>query len=101
MVVIVCHKCSHSWDYTGDSDRATCPECNVKVPVDRTTLTDLRERVTDLEEQVEQREEAIEWLVDRVQENGKLAARLEDALTRRNYLKPEDLGYNRGREDND
>lgn len=94
MVVIVCHKCSHSWDYTGDADRATCPECHVKVPVDRTTLTDLRERVADLEERVE-------WLEDLVEINTHDVSDIEEALMRRNYLSRDDLGYSRGREDND
>jgi len=94
MVVIVCHKCSHSWDYTGDADRATCPDCNVKVPVNRTTLTDLREQVADLEEQVERLEQLVEINVVDISD-------VEEALMRRNYLNRDDLGYGKGREDND
>ena len=93
MVVIVCHKCSNSWDYTGEADRATCPECYVKVPVERTSLTDLRERVADLEEQ-------IEWLEQLVEVNTIDISDVEEALMRRNYLNRDDLGYSKGRKDN-
>lgn len=44
MVILVCHKCGHSWDYTGNSERATCPDCEVKVPVEEVTLPDIYER---------------------------------------------------------
>jgi len=28
-----CHHCEYRWEYTGDRDRATCPNCGNKTPI--------------------------------------------------------------------
>jgi len=34
MVVVVCRRCKHSWDYKGKSKYfATCPLCLIKTPI--------------------------------------------------------------------
>jgi len=38
-----CQKCGYLWDYTGSKDRATCPDCKTKVPVESVSLQDLDE----------------------------------------------------------
>lgn len=36
MPELTCQNCSHTWDYTGESDYyATCPRCHYKVKVDQ------------------------------------------------------------------
>ena len=35
-----CHRCDHVWSYSGTFDKATCPSCSAKVPVERRTLSE-------------------------------------------------------------
>lgn len=28
-----CHSCGYRWEYTGEKEKATCPNCNIKTPV--------------------------------------------------------------------
>jgi len=30
---VECHKCGYEWDYKGELEQATCPNCAAKVPV--------------------------------------------------------------------
>ena len=33
-----CHRCEHVWTYSGTFNKATCPSCSAKVPVERRTI---------------------------------------------------------------
>ena len=39
MTEVQCHKCGYEWDYGGDLERSTCPNCKstVKVPQNENT----------------------------------------------------------------
>lgn len=61
-IVLTCPHCGRTWPYGGSADRATCPECKSKVPVERFSvekiddvLVNLRERVDDLQSDVDSR----------------------------------------------
>ncbi|WP_101294419.1 hypothetical protein [Halegenticoccus soli] len=30
-----CHRCGYIWEYSGTFQKATCPSCSAKVPVER------------------------------------------------------------------
>jgi len=34
MTEVECHRCGYEWEYGGDMNRATCPSCGRKTPVD-------------------------------------------------------------------
>ena len=36
MIPLRCHKCGHTWEYTGRSNyRTTCPKCKITVYLDK------------------------------------------------------------------
>jgi len=36
MIPLRCHKCGHTWEYTGQSNyRTTCPKCKITVYLDK------------------------------------------------------------------
>lgn len=58
--VLVCPTCSKVWPYSGSADRATCPECKGKVPVDRYAVTDIDDILTTLRGRIEALEDTAE-----------------------------------------
>ena len=38
MPTLQCHRCGYSWEYSGSLQRATCPNCATKVPIDENQL---------------------------------------------------------------
>ena len=44
---IRCHRCDHIWTYGGSLQKATCPSCSSKVPVEENRIEGLLGEVAD------------------------------------------------------
>jgi len=55
--VLACPKCAKVWPYGGNADRATCPNCKGKVPVERFSVEKLDDVVVQLREQMDELQE--------------------------------------------
>lgn len=42
-----CQKCGYVWEYTGSLQKATCPSCSAKVPVESEEVGDSIEELAD------------------------------------------------------
>lgn len=80
--MLTCPKCGRTWPYSGNADRATCPNCKSKVPVERfrvekidDVLVNLRERVDDLQSGVDRRKQVHGKMKERIVE---LEERIEE-----------------------
>lgn len=61
-----CHRCGHVWNYSGTFDKATCPSCSAKVPVDRRTIP---ESLDDIAADYDLTEKELKELLRRVRIN--------------------------------
>ncbi|MEM0288097.1 MAG: hypothetical protein QXG05_08035 [Nitrososphaerota archaeon] len=45
MVLVMCQRCKHVWDYKGKAVYASCPSCFTKVNVEKRSLKATKEEV--------------------------------------------------------